>query len=496
MKCTDDDLTEYYAKQARELEAEALNAVAFSDADERSIVDIEAFLKRPIPSAKREVYLEAWTLLHKGGNAFFKACFEVLTDYHALDRALMQLKLRAIVRPRYNSVSALIHFDSTGGAGAGKNDLASNLAALIPSKYVILLSSITPKALYYLSLEKKPTADGKRFELVTNKECFAGLIIIITEVAEAETVTALKAIAETDEYSEFTHMAVINGEVVDMTITGPRCVITASVEGVNDTQLKRRFIHGTVSDDTEASRLEKLELVQELLFDEKNIREDPRRAMIHAGIDLLFSTHDVEFIAEPEPETRALIEALNLKFNEAGYGITNIKQFYTLCQCAAVWNRFNRGCVRIDVNDVLEAWWLFSKVERETITRTTQNGIEVLKAIKELSDEYDAEALRNAIGGTIPEAKRPTRSEVVKQSEIPQASVYRLLRPMGRDGDKSGELFELGYVNTRYQDDKTVLELTKLGCAVLADITQSITIDGKHYAPIEPDMAEDSAEEE
>ena len=59
MKCTDDDLTEYYAKQARELEAEALNAVAFSDADERSIDDIENYLGRPIPSAKREAYFRS-----------------------------------------------------------------------------------------------------------------------------------------------------------------------------------------------------------------------------------------------------------------------------------------------------------------------------------------------------------------------------------------------------------------------------------------------------
>jgi len=452
--------------------------------DEAAIDDIERHLKRRIPPSQRDAYLEAWALLHQGGNAFFKECFGVLVEYHALDRALMQLKLRAIIRPRYSSVSSLIHFDSTGGPGSGKNDLASNLAALIPSWYHILLSSVTPKALYYMSLERT----GKGRVVTTNKDFFRGKIIFITEAAEAETVTALKALAETDEQSEFTHSAVINGEVVDMTITGPRCVITASVEGINDVQLKRRFIHGSVSEDTVEARKEKLELVQELLFEEKSIREDLRRPRIHAGIDILFSARDVDFI-EPEPRTRALIEALNSIFDAAGYGITNIKQFFTLCQCAAVWNRFARGYTRIDVTDVLEAWWLFSNVERETITRTTKSGITILKKIKELCDDYDEYAQLHGVDQD--DAKRPTRAEVVKESQVSQAQVYRLLRPMGREGDKAGELFELGYVNTRYQDDKTVLELTKLGRAVLQPVPDIVKINGKEYEPIEPDMVDD-----
>jgi hypothetical protein len=449
------------------------------------IVRIEKHLGRQIHEWEREAYLKAWALLHEGGNAFFKECIGVLVDYHALDRELMQLQLRGIIRPSYSSVTDLLHFDSTGGPGSGKNDLASKLAACIPSQYLILFSSVTPKALYYMAVER--TGAGREATAKVNKRFFAGKIIFITEVADADTTTALKALAETDEYSEFTHSAVVKGESLEMTIWGPRCVITASVEGVNDPQLKRRFIHGSMSDETDAARLEKLELVEELLFEERNIKDDLRLPMIHAGFDILFTAGDTEF-RPPEREAYKLIKALNRVFDEAGYGITNIKQFYTVCQCAAVWNRFARGYTRIEVEDVCEAWWLFSKVERETITKTTKNGISVLRTIKELSEKYDEEAENDP---NIYETKRPTRADIVKASEIPQATVYRLLKPMSREGDKAGELFELGYVNSRYQNEQTVIELTKLGSRVLKPVTNNIVVSGREYVPIEPNEVED-----
>ena len=385
-------------------DGEALAEISFSETpnefkdyladsahDAVTIDEIENLTKRRIPRAQRAAYVEAWGLLHRGGNAFFKSCIGLLVDYHALDLPLIQLQLRGVIRARYSNVSALLHFDCTGGPGAGKNDLTSNLAACIPARFLILLSSVTPKALYYKLIER-----AGRGVTNVNKDYFKGKIVIITEVAEAETVTALKALAETDENSEFTHSAVINGEAIDMTIRGPRCVITASVDGINDTQLKRRFIHGSVADETEDALEEKLELVEELLFENRNIKDDPRLPVIHAGFDILCSTEDMEF-KTVQREAYDLIKTLNRVFSDAGYGITNVKQFFTLCQCAAVWKRFARGYTRIEVEDVCEAWWLFSNVERETITKTSKNGISVLRTIKELSEKYDEEAEREAI---------------------------------------------------------------------------------------------------
>jgi hypothetical protein len=54
-----------------------------------------------------------------------------------------------------------------------------------------------------------------------------------------------------------------------MTITGPRSVITTSVEGVNDPQVKRRFIHGSVSEDTLENKETKLRLLRRFLMSAK-----------------------------------------------------------------------------------------------------------------------------------------------------------------------------------------------------------------------------------
>lgn len=126
-----------------------------------------------------------------------------------------------------------------------------------------------------------------------------------------------------------------------MTITGPRCVIITSVDGVNDAQIKRRFIQTSVSEDSEKNLLEKLEIAQEIVFEDKDIRDDQRTRIAQAGIDIIFSTRDVVF--EIEHEARELIKHLNILFVKVGYGITNIKQFFTLSQCSARWKRFHRG---------------------------------------------------------------------------------------------------------------------------------------------------------
>jgi hypothetical protein len=61
---------------------------------------------------------------------------------------------------------------------------------------------------------------------------------------------------------------------------------------------------------------------------------------------------------------------------------------------------------------------------------------------------------------------------------------------MGREGDKAGELFELGYVNSRYQNEQTVNELTKLGSRVLRPVNKTIEVNGTEYVPIEPNEVE------
>jgi hypothetical protein len=460
------------------------------DLTRRTKALIEAQLGANVKLGSRtKAYITAWRCLHTGNNAFLKYCTGLVFDYHALDRELTQTTVIGMTRARYTSVSDLLHVDCTGGSGAGKNDLLNRIGAIVPPPMREFISTVTPTALHYETLENKTDDKGRKFT-ATNKERYKGKIIFITEVADAASYAALKALAETDESFETTHMATVNGESVKMTITGPRCVITTSVEGVNDPQVKRRFIHTSVSNDTIENKLEKLKTAEKLLLGEKDIRDDPRLGIVHAGMELIFSTNDVVF-EKMDSEAEQLLKRLNEIFVRFGYGITNIKQFYTLCQCSALWKRFERGYTRIEVQDVQEAWFLFATFERETLTKTSEEGIKTLKAIAALCEEYDGmyESDKGTTYNT--EAKRPTRQEIIKESRVSQAHVYRLLRTKQDEQGKLGELLELGYVVNKYKDGQTVFELTNLGTSVLEPVPKTVTLnDGtdteRRYAPIEP----------
>ena len=319
------------------------------------------------------------------------------------------------------------------------------------------------------------------------------MIIIISEVADAAGYSALKALAETEEDAEITHMATVNGEALDMTVTGPRCVITTSVEGVNDPQVKRRFIHGSVSEDTLENKETKLRLIETLLNERKDIEDDPRLKIARAGIDLIFSTQDVVF-EQTDFEAWELIKELNALFLAAGYGITSIKQFFTLCECLAIWKRFERGYTRIEPEDVQEAWFLLATFERETITRTSCQGIEVLKAIKRLCDNYDAKHEDDKSKPFETATLRPTRLEVVRESNVPQAQVYRLLRNREDDRGKHGELVELGYVRDCKSNDQAAVVLTNLGLTVLGDVPKFAFVNADEYEPKEPIMPDDTTD--
>jgi hypothetical protein len=463
-----------------------------------SLALIKATLGHKITDDQRPDYLTAWRYVHTPGNAFLTYCARLIFDYHALDRELVQAVLLGMTRARYSMPSsALLHYDCTGASGAGKNDLVNRIKALIPSSYVFAYNTVSPTALQYATIERTKDDKGRVVSVKSNKDKFRGKVIIISEVADAAGFSALKALAETDEDAEFTHMATVNGEAVDMTITGPRSVITTSVEGVNDPQVKRRFIHGSVSEDTLENKETKLRLIETLLNERKDIEDDPRLKIARAGIDLIFSTEGLVF-EDTDAEAWELIKELNALFLAAGYGITSIKQFFTLCECLALWKRFERGYTRIEPEDVQEAWFLLATFERETITRTSRQGIEVLTAIKNLCDEYDAkyEDDNDDEDKKFETATwRPTRREVVKASDVPQAQVYRLLRNRQDDTGRLGELIELGYVRDVISDEHeqraVAVELTNLGVTVLGDVPKFAFVNADEYEPKEPIMPDD-----
>ena len=78
-----------------------------------------------------------------------------------------------------------------------------------------------------------------------------------------------------------------------MTIRGARCIVATSVDRINDAKVKRRFIHTSVSGDSEAKAAKKLAVTESLMFNESNLRDDPKTPIARADINLIFSTDGV-----------------------------------------------------------------------------------------------------------------------------------------------------------------------------------------------------------
>ena len=129
--------------------------------------------------------------------------------------------------------------------------------------------------------------------------------------------------------------------------------------------------------------------------------------------------------------------------------------------------------------------------ERETLTKTTENGIRVLQAIRNWCETHVTDFISEDGTKTEKRPELPSARDIIFTSEVPQASVYRLLKRATQADSRHGELIELGYVTTSYVDDKTVFQLTPLGVKVLGEVPDSVEINDTVYEAIEPNEVED-----
>ena len=455
-------------------------------------IELESIIRGHVPEEEVNNYLQAYRLLKQGHNAFLRHCVDTVKDYHALDDELIKLMLRSALRPSFSSNSALLHVDCTGPSGAGKNDVVNKVLRLIPDSNYIVFTSTSPTAVYYSTLRRKVDKKGA-FTIESDPYCYRNKIIAITEVADSAGFTALKALAEIDEKQIQKHCSTVNGTALTMEITGPRCVWTTSVNGVDDDQVKRRFIHVSVSQDTEANKLKKIGLITQNLLDQADIESDERTAVAQAGFSILFGGEAIEFY-QIDPKAARLIQTLNRKFILSGYSTTSINQFFSLCECAAVEKRFYRSYCRIEIADVCEAWFLLSNFEKETVSKLSQNGVLVLEAIKTLTGKYDAEfeeeidsGRSNKGYGDLP--IRPIRKEIADESGVPPATVYRMLDT--KNTERMGILIELGYVNHSFDSSRNtyVYELTEVGRSVLGSGFSEVKVESEIYRPEDPTEA-------
>jgi hypothetical protein len=336
-------------------------------------------LQQPKTSGRIAHNDTAYDILYAG--KFLEYTTELVSDYHSGDLDLTMLLIRSGLRAAYNSSSGLFHVSMTGESGAGKNDLMAALAALIPAANLATYSSISPKALYLATRKAAVGRDGKAYNYVDSFS-FLNKIIMVTEIADTKGGwSSLKAFAETDEEADFTH-ATSSGQMnLELTVTGPRAMWITSVSGVADDQIQRRFVHARIADQTKEEKKRKLKMVFNNTVDDQHIKNDPRRPVAQAMYGFQFRLRPTGTVEQQKPHRDILQtwEQIVEELSDAGYKTTAVKQFMTLCECGAYEKRFMRGYFRIELEDILESWYLTGAFDAGRVIDEIEVGGQTLR---------------------------------------------------------------------------------------------------------------------
>ena len=303
---------------------------------------------------------------------------------------------------------------------------------------------------------------------------YSGKVIAISEVADAQGWTGLKALAEDDQYSLRKHVTVVNGQFTPYSIVGPRCVIILSVKGIPDSEtleLLNRFIQGPIEEKTVTNQQAKSKRMFENYVKRRDVRDEDLVKYVKAALDIVYFNGFKVSFDEPTEEASILMEALRERFTDAGFNLTQLGQFYSLCECAAFQKRFYRGSpdvCRIEVEDVQESWFLLNHFARETVTKLTPADLHIFDAVSPLSDEELIEAGfepeyyvpnqttphgREVLQSQLENLRHPTQADIIRRTGRSKGTVSDALKA-GRPGEASGKLVRSGLVYGEYNQQR------------------------------------------
>lgn len=175
-------------------------------------VDVEAKAEEILEDDPLTYYLEAFEELHKGDHLL--KIWELLSALSSMGDERRQ-----------------IHSWAVGPSGKGKSFLKRQLTKFLPDDSYIKPSSISPKALLYLT-EQEGT------------DYFKNKLIFFDEAQsenEEKKITLLREMTDQDN-EMLTHITVKDQEPKTLVLELPVTVWFTSVESINDEQLKNRFI--------------------------------------------------------------------------------------------------------------------------------------------------------------------------------------------------------------------------------------------------------------
>jgi hypothetical protein len=438
--------------------------------------------------------LAQWLIEHpKHLIAYYRA---ILDEYHQGEWNLKTAMWRQIHRIAYHSATALLHSDMTGPSRGGKTALMLRFLALLPQGRKEVLTTLTPKAIWYKTLRYMekcvPQVDTKTGEdkvdsktgetlmkkmrkLESDPAFYVGKVIAILELSEMKDFGVLKALADEYEVGEYKHSTIIDQKSVELKIEGPHGVMTTSVAGIqNDIarQVLNRFVQTPLDEPTTKGTAAKLEMVANHDLDESTIDKDPRLPVLQRALELLWADGYNVVVNPPSDEVRRLVKAIDRQLHQDGFNITQIRDFHTFALNAAFEKRFARGDIgtmQIQEEDVREAWFILTTFGNFARGNLTRKEYELLTAIPDTAENAeDASDLRERTG-------------------LGVATINDALRVKDDPVKGQGKFLQYGYVNY-IQGETRASKFYRMvdGNEAVKKITTEIEVDGKIITPLNP----------
>jgi hypothetical protein len=418
----------------------------------------------------------------------------VIDEYHQGEWALKTTMWRQVHRIAFHSTTTLLHSDMTGPSRSGKTSLMLRFLTLLPPERKEVLTSATPKAIWYKTLRpaerEVPLVDQKTGRTKKDEQgntltrtihvmesdptFYVGKVIAILELSEMKDFGVLKALADEYEVGEFIHSTVIDQKSAELKIEGPRCVMTTSVTGIqNDAgkQVLNRFVQTPLDEPTEQGTAAKLEMVADHDLNERSIDKDPRLPVLKRALELLYSDGYNVAAIPPSNAVRKLVKAIDGQLHKDGFNITQIRDFHTFSLNAAFEKRFARGdpgTMQIQEEDVLEAWYILTTFGNFARGNLTRAEFILLDAIPDdPNGALDASDLR-------------------EQTGLGVATINDALRVKDDPIKGQGKFLQYGYVNYIQGNRASMFYRLLDGNQAISKITKNIEVDGSLFEPLNP----------
>jgi hypothetical protein len=167
-----------------------------------------------------------------------------------------------------------------------------------------------------------------------------------------------------------------------------------------------------------------------------------------------------------DKRTADLIEGLWGYFERNDYGGINHHQLWVLAECMAYMKRFYRKRWRVEVEDVLEAWYIINHCKKPR----PHLGRRILKILGRVKAQNR-------------EGKFPTQRQIIKQTGLAYNTVSQAIGLKIKSKEGAGLLLVQRYLD--YDDDQGGYRITDLGELAL-DSDFHITIGTETYQPKNP----------